>query len=46
MKLKLLWIFLEEFDSKNIKKVGGAVSFASHCALKEKYEMVPKEELL
>ena len=28
------------------KKVGGAVSFASQCALKEKYEMVPKEELL
>ena len=28
------------------KKVGGAVSFASHCALKEKYEMVPWKELL
>ena len=28
------------------KKVGGAVSIASHCVLKEKYEMVPWKELL
>ena len=46
MKMKLLWIFLEEFELKNIKKARSAISFASHCALKEKYEMVPWKELL
>ena len=46
MKIKLPWIFLKEFDSKNIKKVGGAVSFANHSALKEKYERDPQKELL
>ena len=46
MKMKLPWIFLEEFDSNNIEKVGGAISFANHSALKEKYEMVPQKELL
>ncbi|MCO0638075.1 hypothetical protein M8745_19245 [Lutimaribacter sp. EGI FJ00014] len=46
MKMKLPWIFLKEFDSNNIKKVGGAISFANHSALKEKYEMVPWKELL
>ena len=35
MKMKLLWILLKEFDSNNIKKVGCAVSFANHSALKE-----------
>ena len=46
MKMKLPWVFLKEFDSNNIKKVGGAISFANHSALKEKYEMVPQKELL
>ena len=46
MKMKLPWILLKEFDSNNIKKVGGAVSFANHSALKEKYEMVLQKELL
>ena len=31
---------------KNKYKVGGAKSFASHCALIERYEMVPRKELL
>ena len=46
--MKLFWIFLEYFDQKNIYiyKVGGAKSFASHCALIERYEMVPRKELL
>ena len=36
------------FGSKKKKeeKVGGAKSFASHCALIERYEMVPRKELL
>ena len=46
MKMTLPWIFLEEFDSNNIKKVEGAISFVNHGALKEKYEMVPQRELL
>ena len=46
MKVKLPCIFLKEFDPNNIKKVGGAISFANHSALKEKYEMVPQKELL
>ena len=31
---------------KEEEKVGGAKSFASHCALIERYEMVPRKELL
>lgn len=31
---------------KKEEKVGGAKSFASHCALIERYEMVPRKELL
>ena len=46
MKVKLLCIFLKEFDSNNIKKVGGAILFANHSALKEKYQTVPQKELL
>ena len=45
MKMKLLWLLFEEFDSKNMIKVGGAISLANHSALKEKYEMVPQTEL-
>ena len=45
MKLPCIFKFLEEFDSNNIKKVGGAISFANHSALKEKYKMVPQKEL-
>ena len=45
MEMKLSWILLKEFDSNNIKKGRGAISFANHSALKEKYEMVPQKEL-
>ena len=45
MKMNILWILLKKFDSKNIKKVWGAISLANHSALKEKYEMVPQKEL-
>ena len=45
MEMKLPWILLKEFDSNNIKKGRGAISFANHSALKEKYEMVPQKEL-
>ena len=44
--MKLPWILLKEFDSNNKKKGKGAISFANHSALKEKYEMVPQKELL
>ena len=46
IEMKLPRILLKEFDSNNIKKRRGAISFASHSALKEKYEMVPQRELL
>ena len=45
MEMKLPWILLKEFDSNNIKKGRGALSFANHRALKEKYEMDPQKEL-
>ena len=43
------WIFFKfpwSVRIKGHKKVGGAISFASHYSLKEKYEMVPWKELL
>ena len=35
MEMKLPWILLKEFDSNNIKKGRGAISFANHSALYE-----------
>ena len=46
MEMKLPWILLKEFDSNNIKKGRGAISFANHSVLKKKYEMVLQKELL
>ena len=38
--------FPQRIPFKQHKKGRGAISFANHSALKEKYEMVPQKELL